>query len=67
MNKTIRRLKKEIEQRGGRVHIDDNLPDAITELFLKEILACPDCMAHSRDAERSLQPSGEGRRGSSDH
>jgi hypothetical protein len=48
MNKTIRRLKQEIEQRGGRVRLDENLPDKIAEQFLREILSCPDCMAQSR-------------------
>jgi hypothetical protein len=67
MNKTIRRLKKEIEQRGGLVHIDENLPDAITELFLREILTCPDCMAQARDAGRSVSPTSQGRSGSSGH
>ncbi|HEV7486531.1 MAG TPA: hypothetical protein VGQ65_12705 [Thermoanaerobaculia bacterium] len=43
MNDTIRRLKAEIERRGGRIHINDNLPDEIAETFLREILDCPDC------------------------
>jgi hypothetical protein len=43
MNDTIRRLKAEIERRGGRIHINDNLPDEITETFLREILACSGC------------------------
>ena len=43
MNDTIRRLKAEIERRGGRIYINENLPDEITEMFLREILACPDC------------------------
>ena len=43
MNDTIRRLKAEVERRGGRIYINDNLPDEITETFLREILACPDC------------------------
>ena len=51
MNKTIRRLKEQIEQRGGWVHIDESLPDKITEMFLREILTCPDCMSKSRAAE----------------
>jgi hypothetical protein len=51
MNKTIRRLKDQIERRGGWVHIDERLPDNVTEMFLREILTCPDCMAQSRAAE----------------
>ncbi|MGH7484913.1 MAG: hypothetical protein ACRD3J_31140 [Thermoanaerobaculia bacterium] len=51
MNKTIRRLKEQIEQRGGWVHIDESLPDKITEMFLLEILRCPECMEKSCAAE----------------
>jgi hypothetical protein len=51
MNKTIRRLKEQIERSGGWVHIDERLPDKITEMFLREILTCPDCMSKSRAAE----------------
>jgi hypothetical protein len=43
MNDTIRSLKAEIERRGGRIHINDNLPNEIAETFLREILDCPDC------------------------
>jgi hypothetical protein len=52
MNETIRRLKAEIERRGGRIHIDKNLPDEITELFLREILACPDCGSRPQHVNR---------------
>jgi hypothetical protein len=51
MNDTIRRLKAEIERRGGHIYINENLPDALTETFLREILACPDCASH-----KSKQP-----------
>lgn len=43
MNDTIRRLQAEVERRGGRIYINENLADEITETFLREILACPDC------------------------
>ncbi len=54
MNKTIRRLKQEIERRGGQIHIDENLPDDVAELFLREVLSCPDCVAqpHGDDNRR---------------
>lgn len=52
MNKTIRRLKAEIERRGGRIHIDENVPDEITEMFLREILACPDCGSRPQQMNR---------------
>jgi hypothetical protein len=56
MNDTIRRLKAEIERRGGRVHINPNLPDEMIETFLREILACPDCASR-----HSTQPRKESR------
>jgi hypothetical protein len=34
-------------------------------MFLKEILTCPDCAAHSQDD--SVRHAGQGRRGSSGH
>jgi hypothetical protein len=39
------------------VHIEPNLPDEVAELFLREILDCPDCMAEARrrDATESRQ------------
>ena len=65
MNNTIRRLKQQIEQRGGRIHIDESLPDAVTERFLKEVLTCPDCLAQART--NSLAQSGDRRPRSSGH
>lgn len=61
MNKTIRRLREEIERRGGQVHINENLPDDIMEIFLREVLACPDCAAKPQAAEQKTG------RGSSSH
>lgn len=54
MNAKIRRLMQEIERRGGIVGISDALPDAMTERFLEEIIACPDC---AREAQ-PLRPRG---------
>jgi len=48
MNPKLRALRREIEGRGGVIHIDPNLPDDLAELFLREILDCPDCMAEAR-------------------
>lgn len=48
MNAKIRRMKREIERRGGVVHLNDGLPDRIVQKFLEEILACPDCAGASR-------------------
>jgi hypothetical protein len=51
MNKTIKRLMAEIERRGGQIHVNENLPDEITEMFLRQILACPDC-AHEEAQQK---------------
>jgi len=56
MNDTIKRLKAEVERRGGRIYINDNLPDEITETFLREILACPDCASHQSAKPRKQSP-----------
>lgn len=48
MNDRIRKMKEEIERRGGVLHLGDELPDPIMELFLDEVLNCPDCMAAAR-------------------
>ena len=48
MNERIRQLKAEIERRGGMSFISDDLPDEVAELFLQEILTCPDCMEEPR-------------------
>jgi hypothetical protein len=56
MNDTIRRLRAEIERRGGRIHINENLPDEITEMFLRQILDCPDCAP--REQAQRKQSSG---------
>ena len=39
----IEEMKREIERRGGVLHIDDRLPLAVTEQFLREVLDCPEC------------------------
>jgi hypothetical protein len=56
MNKTIRRLKQEIERRGGLIYIDESLPEKILEMFLRDVLACPDC-APAREAEQTRSES----------
>ena len=56
MNDTIRRLRAEIERRGGSIHINENLPDEIAEMFLRQILECPDCAP--REQARRKQSSG---------
>lgn len=48
MSKRLRTLKREIERRGGRVGMAPDLPDEVAELFLREILDCPDCLEEAR-------------------
>jgi hypothetical protein len=52
MNDTIERLKAQIERRGGSIHIKPNLPDEITETFLRAVLACPDCSSRQSTRPR---------------
>ena len=51
MNRRLRKLRREIERRGGVVHVEPTLPDDLAELFLREILDCPECMAEARRAQ----------------
>jgi len=55
MNRKLRRLQREIERRGGILHVSPQLPDDMAELFLREILECPDCMAEARKGETILE------------
>lgn len=48
MNRRIRRMKQEIERRGGLVHVSGALPDDLAEEFLRQVLDCPDCRAHAQ-------------------
>jgi hypothetical protein len=59
MNKRLRKMQREIERRGGVVHLGD-LPDDVAELFLREVLDCPECLAEARRA-RSLDGEGSQR------
>jgi hypothetical protein len=51
----IEAMKKEIEQRGGLIGISPDAPEEITELFLMEVLSCPDCMEEARQRHASAQ------------
>jgi len=57
MNDTIKRLKAEVERRGGHIYINNNLPDEITETFLREILTCPDCASRQSAKPRKQSSS----------
>jgi hypothetical protein len=43
MNERIRRMKQQIESRGGTVYFPQDAPDDILEMFLEEVLDCPCC------------------------
>ena len=62
MNETIRELLKRVEERGGSIHLAPQLPDAIAEAFLRQVLDCPDCVPQdeAREGDRT-------RRGGSRH
>jgi hypothetical protein len=64
MNKKIRRMIREIKRRGGLVHVNGALPDAVAEQFLQEVLNCPDCCAatHAADDARLFEEGGIDRR-----
>jgi hypothetical protein len=55
MNETIQRLMKQIEERGGKVHVSGTLPDEMTEIFLRQILECPDCKAHDAQGRSKMK------------
>jgi hypothetical protein len=46
----IEAMKREIERRGATVHIDYRLPLELTERFLEDVLACPQCRRSSEKA-----------------
>ncbi|HET8797979.1 MAG TPA: hypothetical protein VFO89_09830 [Thermoanaerobaculia bacterium] len=37
-----------IEKRGATVYVSPETPDALAEHFLREVLACPHCIAEAR-------------------
>lgn len=43
MNEKIQELLKQVEERGGSVHLSPHLPDTVAESFLRQVLDCPDC------------------------
>jgi len=42
-SRTINGMLDEIRRRGGTVSLSDQTSDEMAELFLKEILDCPEC------------------------
>jgi hypothetical protein len=55
MNERIRRMKEEIERRGGMLSLSEDLPDDVAEMFLEEVLNCPDCMAEAQREAQALK------------
>lgn len=51
----IEAMKREIEQRGGLIGISPDAPEEITELFLMEVLSCPECMAEAQQHQAAQQ------------
>ena len=52
MNRKIRTMMREIERRGGQVGASDNLADEVAEVFLREILDCPECREEAEENDR---------------
>jgi len=55
MNAKLKKLKKELEAAGGMVVVADDLPDDIAELFMKEIMSCPECVAAISASKRERE------------
>jgi hypothetical protein len=51
MNKKLRKMKKEIERRGGVMHVAPGLSDDVAEEFFRAILECPHCARQMREAD----------------
>lgn len=56
----IEAMKREIERRGGMVESMSSVSDDLLELFLREMLDCPECAA---EADQPLAPRRRGGRG----
>ena len=67
MNEKIQRMKQEIERRGGRFFGFENLPDAVAERFLHDILSCPDCCRNPFVDEPTIDKTLAGSQRRSDH
>jgi hypothetical protein len=55
MNATLKKLEKQLEAAGGLVVVDEHLPDDIAELFLEEIMSCPECAAAISASKRERE------------
>jgi hypothetical protein len=61
MNKKLRKLMRRLEAAGAVVGMREDIPDEIAELFIRDIMSCPDCVAAMEATERQKGAgSGEG-------
>lgn len=49
-HKSIKRLQKSFEKRGGRFGLAPDAPPEITRMFLESLLDCPDCREAALEA-----------------
>jgi hypothetical protein len=52
MKKQHREIIRKLKAAGGRVGINENTPDYITEGFIRGILECPDCRQALEEVDR---------------
>jgi hypothetical protein len=57
MNRKLRKLKEDLERAGGKVFINEDMPDHVARFFIREVENCPDCQ---REIARSRIPRGKG-------
>jgi len=63
----IESMKRELERRGGFVGPMAGMPDDVIELFLREILDCPDCAGEEHGLDDLYDPFIPRRRQAHDH
>lgn len=61
MSRKLKQMQEEIERRGGFIHLSAEIPDAIAEQFLREVLDCPDCAAAAKPKAAGMQGRERGR------
>ena len=56
MDPKLEKFRNQIERAGGVVFLRDDLPEEIKELFLRELMSCPDCVAEIAAAAKNAPP-----------
>lgn len=51
-SKKINSMIEEIRRRGGIIGLSDDTPEEIEELFLRQVLDCPECRAEAARLEK---------------